>query len=114
MFIYNLKILPRSVIVCIALFFIFLSSLFGYLLRFNFSFENLFFDHFWSGVGLLVSCGFVSIMATSSYKGIIRYTGLQDGARIFYTVTLNAVLASLVNLIYFYNFKINILPYSVI
>lgn len=56
----------------------------------------------------------VSILVTDSYKGIIRYTGLEDGARIFYMVILNMVLVALANLIYYYNYKENIIPYSVI
>lgn len=56
----------------------------------------------------------VSILITNSYKGIIRYTGLEDGARIFYMVILNMVLVALANLIYYYNYKENIIPYSVI
>jgi FlaA1/EpsC-like NDP-sugar epimerase len=53
-------------------------------------------------------------MVTDSYKGIIRYTGLQDGARIFYTVMLNLGLVCSINLIYYYNFQANLIPYSVV
>lgn len=59
-------------------------------------------------------CGIVAISITSSYKGIIRYTGLQDGVRIITMVFFNAVLVSIGNLIFFYNGQGNMVPYSVI
>ncbi|HEY8935660.1 MAG TPA: nucleoside-diphosphate sugar epimerase/dehydratase [Cyclobacteriaceae bacterium] len=51
---------------------------------------------------------------TNSYRGIIRYTGLQDGARIFSMLVLNLALVCSINLIYYYNFQLNVVPYSVI
>lgn len=56
----------------------------------------------------------MAILITGSYKGIIRHTGLQDGARIISMVFINAVLASIANLIYHYNYQVNLVPYSVI
>lgn len=56
----------------------------------------------------------MSILITNSYKGIIRYTGIEDGSRIFYMVMLNLVLVSITNLILFYNIQQNLIPYSVI
>src|SRR5690606_25872497 len=46
--------------------------------------------------------------------GIIRYTGLQDGVRIFYTLILNVAFVTAIN--YFYAFQnfYHIIPYSVI
>lgn len=61
-----------------------------------------------------MACGFLAIMATNSYKGIIRYTGIQDGARIIYMVGLNSLFACLINLTFYSNSQINIIPYSVI
>lgn len=62
----------------------------------------------YSGFGLL------SILLTDSYKGIIRYTGIEDGSRIFSMVILNMVLVSVTNLVLFYNRQHNLIPYSVI
>ena len=59
-------------------------------------------------------CGFVAILVTESYKGIIRYTGIQDGARIIYMVGLNTLFTCLINLISFSNQKGNVIPYSVV
>jgi len=112
--VYNLKILPRWVIIAIDLMFIGLAALIGYLLRFNFSVSEIIKNDFFTGIILQVACGFVSIVISNSYKGIIRYTGLQDGVRIFYMLMLNLGLVSGFNLIYFYNLGINLIPYSVI
>jgi FlaA1/EpsC-like NDP-sugar epimerase len=112
--VYNLRILPRWLIVMIDIMFITLSTFFAYLIRFNFSIVNIFSHKFFLGVGAYVLAGLFSIILTSSYKGIIRYTGLQDGARIFYMLVLNVLFACGINLVYFYNFEVNLIPYSVI
>ncbi len=113
-FVQNLKILPRWVIIFIDLFFIGFSCILGYLLRFNFNTTDFAANNYWEGTALYLALALVSILITNSYKGIIRYTGLEDGARIFYMVILNMVLVALTNLIYYYNYKENIIPYSVI
>ena len=63
---------------------------------------------------LYAACGFVSILLTGSYRGIIRYTGLQDGVRIFYMVVLNLVLVIGINILFASNGMGNVVPYSVI
>jgi len=98
----------------IDLFFISLSTLFAYLLRFNFSVSDLVLNNVNQGVLLYSVCGFLSILITGSYRGIIRYTGIQDSARIFFMVVLNIVLIAFLNLLYFYNTQHNLIPYSVI
>lgn len=112
--IYNLKILPRWIIILIDLLFIGLSGAIGYLLRFNFSMTDLIHYDFYVGILTQLICGIVAILITNSYKGIIRYTGIQDGARIFYMLILNLVLVCGANLLYYYNFQVNLIPYSVI
>jgi len=105
---------PRWLIIFIDLLLISLSALLGYLLRFNFSIPDLENSQFLYGILAYVSCGFLAIILTDSYRGIIRYTGLQDGVRIFFMGLLNLVLVSTANLIFFYNFGNNIIPYSVV
>ena len=112
--IYNLKILPRWIIIFIDLSFVILSTAIAYLLRFNFSLLELYANNFITGIVIHFVCGFIAIVLTNSYKGIIRYTGVQDGARIFYMVILNLALVCITNLIYYYNFQFNLIPYSVI
>ncbi|HQQ82615.1 MAG: nucleoside-diphosphate sugar epimerase/dehydratase [Cyclobacteriaceae bacterium] len=110
----NLRILPRWVITFIDLFFISFSTFLGYLLRFNFSVSDLIYYHFEEGVLIYTVCGFVAIMLTGSYRGIIRYTGLQDSVRIFYMVVMNLVLVVAINLLFAYSKMNNAVPYSVI
>lgn len=112
--VYNLRILPRWVIILIDLIFIAFSTVLGYLLRFNFLFEDIAKNNFLSGIILSVACGLISIIVSGSHQGIVRYTGIQDGVRIFFTVILNSLLVCGVNLVYFSNTGDNIIPYSVV
>ena len=110
----NLRILPSWVIIFIDLAFISFSVFLGFLLRFNFSFNDLTGQWLERGVLIYSLCGLVSILLTGSYKGIIRYTGLQDGARILFMVVLNLALVVAVNLFYAYNKLQYAVPYSVV
>src|SRR5690606_15119576 len=57
---------------------------------------------------------FVAILITRNYRGIVRYTGVQDGVRIVYMLFLNLVFINVVNFLYYYNNLENIIPYSVV
>ena len=110
----RLTILPRWIIIILDLFIIGISIYAGYLLRFNFDFIEIEALNPWLGVLLGISAAFVSLLITKSYAGIVRYTGLEDGVRILYTSVLSYSIAGIVNLIYYYNFEKNIIPYSVL
>jgi FlaA1/EpsC-like NDP-sugar epimerase len=112
--IYNLKIIPRWIIIFIDLQILLLSTVIGYLLRFSFFIPDVLGNNFFAALGIQFVCGLFSILVTNSYRGIIRYTGVQDGVRIFYMVILNLTLVCSVNLIYYYNVLHNLIPYSVI
>lgn len=112
--VYNLRILPRWVIILLDLAFIAFSTVIGYLLRFNFDLVEIQRNHFLSGVILIAACGAIAIMITGSYQGIVRFTGLQDGVRIFFTVMLNSVLVCAVNVLYASGTELNLVPYSVV
>ena len=113
-FVKNLQILPRWVIIIIDLLIISVSTQIGYLLRFNFNAEDIIHNHYLVGTVLFAFCGLISILVTGSYRGIVRYTGLEDGVRIVYMTSLNGVLVCLSNLIVYYNSGFNIIPYSVV
>jgi FlaA1/EpsC-like NDP-sugar epimerase len=83
-------------------------------LRFNFDHVDVILNRYLEGALIYTLAGFISILVTSSYKGIIRYTGLEDGVRIFYMVLFNLILVSTANLLFFYNFQENLIPYSVV
>ncbi|MBX2916312.1 MAG: polysaccharide biosynthesis protein [Cyclobacteriaceae bacterium] len=113
-FLRKLKILPRWVIILIDSGVIFTSALTGYFLRFNFSIEDLIHSRVEQGVTVYAICGLLSILITGSYRGIIRYTGLQDGVRIFFMLLINIVLVSLVNFLSRFLVGIFIVPFSVV
>ncbi|MBX7124408.1 MAG: polysaccharide biosynthesis protein [Cyclobacteriaceae bacterium] len=110
----NLRIIPRWVIIMIDLSLIALSCLIGYLLRFNFVVTDLIHYNFEKGVLLYTACGLLAIVLTDSYKGIIRYTGIQDGVRIFVMVVLNLVLVFITSLVSVRSESVHVIPYSVI
>lgn len=111
---HNVKILPRWVIVVIDLTIIAFSAFLAYLLRFNFSSSDLLRYDFERGILFYTVSGGVAILISGSYRGIIRYTGIQDGVRIFYMLVINLFLVTAANLIFNYNTQHNFLPYSVI
>ncbi len=110
----NLKILPRWVIVVIDLLIIAFSSFLAYLLRFNFSLSDMVRYEFGQGIIFYTACGALAILISGSYRGIIRYTGIQDGVRIFYMLVISLFLVTTGNLLFNYNTSQNFLPYSVV
>jgi FlaA1/EpsC-like NDP-sugar epimerase len=112
--VYSLKILPRWVIIAIDALFIAFSTLLGFVLRFNFSSTDILKHNFYEGLIISVFVGVLSIIVTGSYKGIVRYTGLQDGVRIFFMLILNVVIVTIGNLSYHYKYDLNFIPYSVL
>src|SRR5690606_33355661 len=83
-------------------------------LRFNFDFVEIGENNLVYGTLLSVACGLIAIVYLGSYKGIVRYTGIQDGVRIFFTVILNTIMVCAANLLYYVNFSANLIPYSVV
>lgn len=110
----RLRILPRWIIILIDMSIIAGSTVFGFLLRFNFvwpehsSFSILY------GVLLCASSGLAVTLVTKSYAGIVRFTGMEDGIRILYTSFLSLILGSSANLVFYYNNERNLIPYSVL
>jgi len=110
----NLKILPRWIVIFLDTFIIGFSCLLGYLLRFNFSIQEMINYNFLEGSVVGATAGFLAITVTGSYKGIIRYTGVQDGVRIFFTLLLMLAILLSINLVYQYSAHSNLIPFSVI
>jgi FlaA1/EpsC-like NDP-sugar epimerase len=113
-FFINLRILPRWVIIIIDIALISFSTLLGYLLRFNFNINDIVSNNYLSGILIYSIVGLGCILITQSYKGIVRYTGFEDGIRIFYVVVANAGIVCILDLVFFYNGNRNIIPYSVV
>ncbi|MBS1680078.1 MAG: polysaccharide biosynthesis protein [Bacteroidetes bacterium] len=113
-FIRNLKILPPWVIIFIDVAIIAFSVFLGYILRLNFSVSELTHYNFKTGILVYTFCGLISILITNSHRGIIRYTGIQDSARIFYMNLVNVALVSAANIAFKLNGQANLVPYSVV
>lgn len=113
-FLLQLRILPRWVIILLDLFIVALSTTLAYLLRFNFNLGQLASFHAEVGVLINVLSCFLTLIVTKSYAGIVRYTGLKDGLRVFQTLFITHALTTTVNVIYYYNVDRNLIPFSVI
>lgn len=110
----KLTVLPRWVIVLIDLWVVAFSAVLAFALRFNFQQEEMLMHKIGAGVVLMGVTALLASFFTKSYSGIVRYTGIDDTIRIFYTSFLTVVLAITINLIYYYNIGRNLIPYSVL
>ncbi|MCK5705999.1 MAG: polysaccharide biosynthesis protein, partial [Cyclobacteriaceae bacterium] len=110
----KIKILPRWIIILIDSFILFFSSLLAYLLRFNFDYSRLDSYDVNKGIIIFTFLCFISSLATRSYAGIVRYTGMQDAGRILGTILLGSTLTFIVSYI---NYKLKgayLIPISII
>ena len=110
----RLTVLPRGVVILIDQLLIVISVGLAFLLRFNFNVEEI--GHFNPVLGtvLCVASALLATLITKSYAGIVRYTGIQDILRIVGTELLSVFLVVIFNLVYYYNFQKNVIPYSVV
>ncbi len=113
-FIQSLKILPRWIIIVIDLNLVVLTAVLAYLLRFNFDLEAILSEPFELAVLLYAASSLLAILVTQSYVGIIRYTGLQDGIRIFTSMSLAAFVAVFLNYVNYLLVGRNLMPLSVL
>jgi len=110
----KIRILPRWIIILIDLLLLAFSSAISYLLRFNLDYSKLNNYDVGKGILILVVSGFLSILFTRSYAGIVRYTGLQDGKRILAMSALALLFALSANYLHILYYDIVVLPHSVI
>jgi FlaA1/EpsC-like NDP-sugar epimerase len=90
------------------------SAVLAFALRFNFQQDEMLMHKIGAGVILIVITALLASFFTKSYSGIVRYTGIDDAIRIFYTSFLTVVISVAINLIYYYNAGLNLIPYSVL
>src|SRR5688500_5522040 len=83
-------------------------------MRFNFQLEIINDFNVLHGVLVCLASSMTATLVTKSYAEIVRYTGIQDGLRIIGTELLTIVIVLILNLIYYYNFDRNVIPYSVV
>ena len=86
----------------------------AYLLRFNFNIDHSTFDALPWVVMLFITVRILTFFTFKTYSGIIRFTSLEDGKRIFYaTVSGSAVLLGL-NFINYHQASNFVIPLSVL
>ncbi|HNP17758.1 MAG TPA: nucleoside-diphosphate sugar epimerase/dehydratase [Fulvivirga sp.] len=113
-FISSLKILPRWIIIILDLCIIATSVLLAYFLRFNFDLELIMTSNTVFGVVTFSITGFIAILITQSYSGIVRYTTLKDAMRISQVVLISTLLTLIISLVSFNFFNNRPIPLSVI
>ena len=87
-FVQSLKVLPRWIILLLDLFIFFISLTLAFILRLNLEINEIPVELYLTSLWVYLGCNLVAIFLTRSYAGIIRYTGLQDGLRIFLSASL--------------------------
>ena len=106
--------MPRWIIVCMDGFIIFCSTIISFLLRFNFKTEQITNKLFITGLVSTVIIYLISTFLTSSYKGIIRHSTLQDTFRILLAVlAANTVILAL-NFFFLNKSHFLLVPFSVV
>ncbi len=113
-YISRLTILPRWVIIIIDFIVLVVAGSMGYLLRFNFDVPQIRDHYAIPAIFLLASGGTIASLITKNYAGIVRFTGIDDAVKIFFTSLLNLSFVGLINLVFYYNFSRNLVPYSVV
>lgn len=113
-YISRLTILPRWIIIIVDFAVLIFAGTLGYALRFNFHLPDIIRYHPIEGILILSVAGTLASLITKSYAGIVRFTGIDDAIKIFFTSVVNMGFACLINLLYYYNFGKNLIPYSVI
>jgi FlaA1/EpsC-like NDP-sugar epimerase len=109
----EIKILPRWIIILIDALFVLVVTSFSYLLRFNFDLVAVDRSHYEIGIPIFVSLSVLFSLFTKSYSGIVRYTGLQDGLRVAYTLGIASFIAGVINQVYILFYGISALPNSI-
>jgi FlaA1/EpsC-like NDP-sugar epimerase len=84
------------------------------LLRFNFDLNEVDGYDFFYALLFASASSITATIITRSYSGIVRYTGIEDGIRLFFTCILIFFFESILNLIWFYQYRQILVPFSII
>ncbi|MFM1744072.1 MAG: hypothetical protein RLZZ630_9 [Bacteroidota bacterium] len=106
--------LPRLVIFFIDLVICLFAIGIAYQVRFNFQVPKVELDSFPLVYSIVVGIRAVSFLLSKTYKGIIRYTGTNDAARIVLTLASGSAVMAIVNMISHEYEGIYIIPFSII
>lgn len=106
---------PRWIILMIDLFISVTSIVFAFFLRFNFDFNNEYFNRIHYIILFVFLVRITLFIITKSYAGIIRYTGTRDAIRIILVITYSNLIFIIANYISFYLINERyVIPFSII
>ncbi|MBK5285985.1 MAG: polysaccharide biosynthesis protein, partial [Bacteroidia bacterium] len=105
---------PRWIIFSIDLTICFCSILLAYLLRFNFLIPEYDFNSLKYIIPFVLFIRGASFVFARTYAGIIRYTSTRDALRIFLTISMGSVIFLVSNIIFYFTFEKNLIPYSIL
>ncbi len=86
----------------------------AYLLRFNFELNNEEFEGFGWILTLLITIRVLSFRFFRTYSGIVRFSSLEDGKRMFYAAASGSLVLIIVNLIFYNQNHQFLVPLSVV
>ncbi|MBT0810571.1 polysaccharide biosynthesis protein [Litoribacter ruber] len=96
-FLSRVSILPRWAVALFDSLILVYAIFIGFTLRYNFDFSGLEAYSIPAGLMLFLISGWVAMLITKSYLGIIRHTSLRDGVILAKMVVITSVLATLAN-----------------
>lgn len=106
---------PRWIVLTGDLITCLLAFLLAYLVRFEFSPPREEWAIAFQFLPFFIGIRLVSFLLGKTYVGIIRFTGSQDGIRIFATITAGSAVFVILNLVRFFAFdRLYFLPFSIV
>ncbi|MEY2793208.1 MAG: hypothetical protein RJA76_1200 [Bacteroidota bacterium] len=99
------RFLSRWLVFGIDLLVVFTCILFATLVRRNFQISQIDLDLLRFNLILVFSLRFIAFLIFKSYEGIIRHTSIEDALRIFKTILISTVFASLISWIWRYQME---------
>jgi len=98
---YSDRIVSRWIIVMIDVLLLVAALLIANILRFDFDLAQMLGYHIPTQIIIVAVTGCISLLLTSSHKGIIRHTGQTDAIRIIKAITLTLIILFVLNYVIF-------------
>lgn len=108
------KIVPRWFIFLNDIIIVTTSLLFAYYLRFNFNIPQEYLNSLIYVLPIYLLVRSVSFFITKIYAGILRFTSTRDALRIIFTLFFGSFFLVILNILFYSNKKIFLIPFSII
>ncbi|MCX7697201.1 MAG: polysaccharide biosynthesis protein [Bacteroidales bacterium] len=106
--------IPRWALFLFDIFIVFFSIVVAYLSRFNFNIPSQEYPLIYYSVVLILLIRASMFALFGTYRYVVRYTSTQDALLIGLSLLTGSLLMALLNLIWYYFFHFNLIPYSII